>query len=911
MKRFIAFAAAGLILVGCQNDELSVNNSDVPSINDHAISFSANDVKATRGSEVGAKAAELLGNNFIVYGFKYGKYGDATDEAADGTGDQKVFDLYNVNYTTGTANLTQSNTNDWEYVGEAPATGSEATTQSIKYWDYGVKGYVFSAVSGLDVTAQKVTNGTSVYDKGWKVSVPAGGSLVGLYASERVPVTNQWDNNTNKAWRYDNPVSLKFYSMATKVRFAMYETVPGYSIKINKFYYTESGTEKNSETNFIVDGKFNVLSSTNATATVTYYSDDDETQGIGTENHPKVVWDGAEVKSVYTFGANIQAQAEIGVTSSTATYDQTGAAYTYILPYQADDNTLTLKVDYTLTSIDGSGEQISVHGATATVPANYTQWKENFAYTYLFKISDKTNGSTTPGGPEGLYPITFDACVVTEEEGIQETVTSLGEPAITTYQKGTVVTVNEKYSADDSIYFSVTQAKALQDMSVNAKVYEVYDFAGGEITEALVSHFTENKVALVPVTKTEAPSVPLIDGNVLKFDAKQCYRFAPVVGKTYAIQFKYGDGKYAYKVVKVDGQDAGATFKLTTYQGTISEADGTATILLKSGSERVTGAVPAMKVYNSAGDDVTANFVITENTTNAYKLQLTPAAIAAGANDTYTVKVAETSCTFNVSLTYTFDPATKVSVIAGKTATFTLKVGTAAVVDATINNSYAGIKIEKTATDGEYQVTVAPTVAGSDYSVTIAGQAYKVSVKSYSFDPATINLVWAENAAAPTQAVALKVKDGDKALANVNSVTAYTSSNTAVFANGNTGADGTFTFTPLAGGKTTLTYENAACEVTVNKYELKGAPGSFKKSTGFSVVTLLCNDEAIVPTTTSAYVYKLDAASVYQFAEAGTYTLTNNGKSMIFGNVTKAGQYLINYYVGSVIVGSEVFTVTE
>ena len=71
---------------------------------------------------------------------------------------------------------------------------------------------------------------------------------------------------------------------------------------------------------------------------------------------------------------------------------------------------MTLKIDYTLIATDGSGETITVRGATATIPAENTNWVSNKIYTYIFKISDSTNGSTG-GSSTGLKPITFEAIV--------------------------------------------------------------------------------------------------------------------------------------------------------------------------------------------------------------------------------------------------------------------------------------------------------------------------------------------------------------------------------------------------------------------------------------------------------------------------------------------------------------------
>ena len=70
----------------------------------------------------------------------------------------------------------------------------------------------------------------------------------------------------------------------------------------------------------------------------------------------------------------------------------------------------------------------------------------NYAYTYIFKISDNTNGWTgTASEPSGLFPITFDAVVAeaTDANAEQTTVTTVATPAITTYQQGHTSGTNE------------------------------------------------------------------------------------------------------------------------------------------------------------------------------------------------------------------------------------------------------------------------------------------------------------------------------------------------------------------------------------------------------------------------------------------------------------------------------------
>ena len=144
----------------------------------------------------------------------------------------------------------------------------------------------------------------------------------------------------------------------------------------------------------------------------------------------------------------------------TTTYDYAGA-YTPILPNTSNETNMTLKIAYKLVSED-TGEEIKFMNGneeiyrTVEVPAAYCQWKSNYAYTYIFKISDKT---------AELYPITFDACVETAQIGNQETITEVSEPSITTFAvtsstNNAVVTEQEEYKAGNVIYASVVDANA-------------------------------------------------------------------------------------------------------------------------------------------------------------------------------------------------------------------------------------------------------------------------------------------------------------------------------------------------------------------------------------------------------------------------------------------------------------------
>ena len=484
MKKQLLFAALALTaLAGCTEDTFVGDQSLLQG--DGAISFNSGTPAITRTEKTGADAATDLNNHFYVYGIK--------KESVDGAGNVQagnlVFNNYAVNWTANSAMTTTSNTENWEYVGytltakeQANVTvNSGAVTQTIKYWDWGAADYTFYAfsakpsdISGDLVAVTKVQNQTTaasktVYDNGYTVTLAAGASLDDLYFSERVNIVKSGDNITNTNRQADNTyggnVTFRFHNMASKVRVAMYETIPGHSVTINSFKVTDAadpafsamltGKTANFAANFA-----SCAAGTAGTLTVKY-------QSSGTTvNHPTVSFTGTAA-NILELGTLLKENVVIGTSATGATYDKAEKAYTSVFPKEDNAQNLKLKVCYTLTA-PVTGETITVTDATAEVPAEYLKWKPGYAYTYIFKISDNTNGSTgTPGtNPAGLYPITFDAIETVDEDGLAEYITTVSEPTITTFGYDATnkkfVTDGSEYAAGSDIYATFTEGSTVK-----------------------------------------------------------------------------------------------------------------------------------------------------------------------------------------------------------------------------------------------------------------------------------------------------------------------------------------------------------------------------------------------------------------------------------------------------------------
>lgn len=579
MNKFFIAAASALALASCSSDdflgEIQGNEQNGAT---SAINFGGDTGKITRATTKGNAAAELLENNFVVVGFKNNEKDAANNKVY-------AFDHYNVNFKDDPAFSSESNRAGWEYVnqdmtvkGTKPAASlaqSGVKQQTIKYWDHSCASYDFIAFSMGKGAASEYATPTHVdKDKLATAAYTLSGNVNTLsecYISDMKTVEEKDYNTTS--------VSMSFRHLASKVRMALFETVPGYVISDVKFYDATS-TTANPEGTLI--GKFN------NSGTLTVYF---PTTGI--VNKDKKDYNKAHVKFTATegengvlnfkkFGAvNYKNQAEGTIPEGTTYLSQNaakpsycGAGYQNVLPSEGAASAITLRIDYKLTSVDGSNETINVKGATATVPAEYTEWKSGYAYTYIFKISPDTNGSTG-GSSTGLTAISFDAVVVDDEaNGLQETITTVSDNSFTTYgYKDNKVTTNgNEYVNGTEIYATVYSAGAtvapqklytvtleagatqtINEASVanalvkgtndaTAKTWTVTDYAGKKMFVTETTDGVASKVTSVPAYSGHTLSV-----NALKWTGVVT---DPATETYYAVEYDNGTKK-SYKIVKV------------------------------------------------------------------------------------------------------------------------------------------------------------------------------------------------------------------------------------------------------------------------------------------------------------------------------------------------------------------------
>ena len=400
-KYYFVSAIAALALASCANEDFlgEVPGNNPSAVNGKEISFSGEAGKMSRANKENADAASALGSRFWVYGTK--KISDT---------DKLVYNNYLVKYTdqTGTTPTTKA----WQYSGlnnsndagdgnttynyTTAVENAYKTEQGLKFWDYSASSYTFTAFSApsADLTGESPKIKVKKENDTYKITLNNDADVDRLYFSDKKTISTS---------NYKEAVQFTFRNIIAKVRVGMYTTIPGYTVQIKKFYTGDNQTTEH-------NNKF----AANAENTALVLDGSEYIVSYNTDNTPKLeiptTGRAASQATILELGSNLLNN-NLGTSKDNVTFDKKGGAFTCFLP-QTANNDMKIKVDYQLTSTDGSKETIDVKGATVTVGKDKINWQINHSYTYIFKISVNTNGTT--GGENstvGLYPITFDAVV--------------------------------------------------------------------------------------------------------------------------------------------------------------------------------------------------------------------------------------------------------------------------------------------------------------------------------------------------------------------------------------------------------------------------------------------------------------------------------------------------------------------
>ena len=551
MNKYFLYAASVLALASCSSDDFLGENSGNGQNSSSAINFSGDAGKITRATSNTGDYVKMLDGQFNIYGVK----------KMSETQFVTVFKDYSV--WNAAANTTTSNTNGWEYVGAKGATNlgtgniSLDKDQTIKFWDYSASEYHFVAGSliknftpdplivGKDITYATISGLAGHITANDKDGTGTALETNPVYVSEPVIVKKE---------KYQEPVQFKFVRQQAMVRVGFYETIPGYSIHNVNFYDAE-GNVSNGNNIILTSGTAGYfVGGSNVEGTITYnwtgitpsYTYAYSETGL-TKNKN---WYAGKLSTLATTSTGKKIDLKDGTKMELlwgTDKDMSTNGYFTVIPTPTATTAapILIKCDYTLVSDDGSGETIKVTGATAAIPAAFSKWEVNTRYTYLFKISQNTNGYTGDDPTKaGLYPITFDAVVKESTDAMQEgTVTTVSTPSITTYQEGSVTDNGIEYKSGKAINVTVTDA--------NGKVQTLA--AGGTAVGSVAVYKFTDAINEAEIQVKGTTGATTVNGEV----TGNMFTFTPATEGYYAIQYMTTaataktPAAYAYKVVYV------------------------------------------------------------------------------------------------------------------------------------------------------------------------------------------------------------------------------------------------------------------------------------------------------------------------------------------------------------------------
>lgn len=337
-------------------DDPVVPDPDTPT---KSIAFSSNnskwqDEQTTRGAGNGL---ETLFTSFRVWGYK------TTSDVSALSSSQIVMDGYKVLFTQGSAGNTASNTADWEYVGiENPML---SIPQTIKYWDHSATSYRFFAYSPFrsDVTAPSTANPNVSLSFPFEYS-DAATATSSPYASRLWLATPSSNGTSASSSAYGSCVTLTFAPIIAKVRFRFIYPNGTKSVTMRNIQFSDSR---------FLDNASKADTPLRGTIHATY-----PLTGIPSSQQPVITMAPASTDATGKIRLTVpyeEPSDAVHILKDPTLYQK----WYYVpplanIPYEQGAYTITVNI---------SGKKVS-----ATVPAQYMQWKAGCQYTYIFKLSD-------------------------------------------------------------------------------------------------------------------------------------------------------------------------------------------------------------------------------------------------------------------------------------------------------------------------------------------------------------------------------------------------------------------------------------------------------------------------------------------------------------------------------------------
>ena len=434
MKKSIFLAVAAVAMTACSNDvDLGMKDANKQTA-DNAIGFEVRNKNMSR-----AKLEEKGHYNFGVFAYKNSSSLNTImeDYLVGYHGTNHGYDMTNSNQST----LDNSNwayeklgNKEYKYTGDVfykaaqKAYMSNLDYQYLRYWDFSTTETSFYAYAPY---INKEHNGLSTgvtFDYSTKVMSFPNGSVKDGYDDvslfEYLYATTTVTNVSGTGTHYGDEVLLDFKHLNSKINIAFWEDIAGYTVNMENLISddvqisaaptTRTGSDPSSYAyeycnNFIKEASATIDFTTtpatlNLTSTKTYNN------SVSTDKFQKyLIFKKPTASSLAEQKANINED------------DRSSTTY-YGIP-NSNNCGLTFHVSFTLTAKQ-TGEKIKVQNATVYVPAEVCKWAAGYQYTYIFKITKKTSGTTgDPGtidpsdpqpGNDALYPIIFDGITISD-----------------------------------------------------------------------------------------------------------------------------------------------------------------------------------------------------------------------------------------------------------------------------------------------------------------------------------------------------------------------------------------------------------------------------------------------------------------------------------------------------------------
>ena len=391
--RFLTIPLMALCLVACSGsgqDDPSIPDPPTPTPDLKSIGFGGNSgawQEAPTSRATDSKGLETLFKSFRAWGYK------TTNSTS-----QTVMDGYNVIYkenTTGnsegstagnsdkstegsTAGGSASNTTTWEYVGINNT--QLAITQTIKYWDYSASDYRFFAYAPADasITSSKITSTDG--NPQLAFSIPY--TYTENATDTTTPyVSDLWySDNTNTENKYGSTVKLTFAPVIAKVRFKFSYPDNIKKITIHDIQFRDSRLVDNSETKTNPETK---IFPKKGTITATYSLTGTPQANETTQSYPPTLaWttsSDADAKGSLVLDTPYEEENDkIHIINDINKYHK----WYYLPPLGLSTNDDDKPSTYTINAT------INGKHSSATIPADYMQWKAGYQYTYIFKITE-------------------------------------------------------------------------------------------------------------------------------------------------------------------------------------------------------------------------------------------------------------------------------------------------------------------------------------------------------------------------------------------------------------------------------------------------------------------------------------------------------------------------------------------